>query len=271
MIFKFLKIIILSLNIIHNSQSFELGYWRGPTYSYYKVSITDDKSFLDEPKIIFYYNQYNNYKSFINIKDNNLLSFKFQAYDKIGGVTANIHKEVNFNTYLKNEINFYYNSARSIINFCYTTSKNNYELELSSIEISAFRCGLVKTYTYREKLNNITQLIDKIERRSFCKTTFINAKTPTYKQISLTNSFEYAHLLTNDNNKNNKRIIKILKDNIIISLPEFIEENKPFSFLIGCLISANSYKQLNLNYNFNGCLSSLEFNEYEPYLLKNSP
>jgi len=266
MIFKFLKICLLSLNFIYNSQSFELGFWRVPTYSYYKNPITDDKTFLDEPKIIFYYNQYN-HKSLIDIKDDNLLTFKFQSYDKIGGIIANIHKEVNFNTYLKNEINFYYNSIRSIINFCYRTSKNNYELELSSIELSAFRCGLVKTYTYREKLNNITQLNDKIERWAFCKTTLINAKTPTDKQISFTNSFEYIHLLINDKNK---RIIKIFTDNIIISLPQFIEENKPFSFLIGCLISANSYKQLTLNYNFNGILSSLEFNEYEPYLLKNS-
>lgn len=269
MIFKFLKICLLTLNIFHNSKSFELGYWRGPTYSYYKVP-SNDKTFLDEPRNIFYYNKYNNYISLNAFKNDNLLTFKFQSYDKIGGITANIHKEVNFDTYLKNEINFYYNSARSIIKFCYRTSKNNYELELSSIEISAFRCGLVKTYSYREKLNNVTQIIDKTERWAFCKTTLINAKTPTNKQISFTNSFDYAHLLINDNNKN-KRIIKIFTDNIIISLPEFIEESKPFSLLIGCLISANSYKQLNLNYNFNGVLSSLEFNEYEPYLLKNSP
>ena len=38
---------------------------------------------------------------------------------------------------------------------------------------------------------------------------------------------------------------------------------KPFSFIIGCFINPMNYKQLNINYNYNGVLLSIELNEYK--------
>lgn len=266
--------LITLLSIINNSQSFELGYWRGTTYSYFK-GYNENKINFNKPQTTIYsrfdlLNLLDTYKinkinNSVPLLDDNYLHLQLQSYDKIGGVIVKVKKEVDFNNDFTNEINFFYNSARSIITFSYKKIIDRYKLDLSSVHISAFRCGLVKSYSNREKLYNLTTIIDKVNKWSYCKTTFINTKTPNDKKISFTNEYDYKHLLINE-----KRITQIFTDNIVISLPKTIDDYKPFSLLIGCLISSNCYKQLNLNYNFNGVLISIEFNEYEPYQLRNT-
>ena len=93
---------------------------------------------------------------------------------------------------------------------------------------------------------------------NFCKTTTINPYYPNSQEIKYSNTFDYNYFFMNDDRINN-----FFTDNLIVSLPVIINDYKPFSFIIGCFINPMNYKQLNINYNYNGVLLSIELNEYK--------
>lgn len=248
---------LINVSLFIYVNSFDTGLWRGTTHYYIKSNNQID---LKKPVITmrnytqpYYFNR--------TLANNKFLKLKLQSYDKLGGVIVNLNKNTENTYYFTNQINFFYNTFRSVITINYTYNKEQ-KLELTSIIVSGLRCGLQRRLTskFRPSLNNLTVLNDKLKTWTYCKSTIINPKEPYIKNIKEINCYDYEYMLLNKN-----RISKIFIDNLIISLPEIIDDNKPFSLLIGCLISNDCYKQVNLNYNFNGYLTSFEYNEYEPY------
>ncbi len=246
--------------MINNCFSFELGLWQGLTHYYIRNNNNID---LTKPLTII--NNYNNtyYNLNTSFIDTRFLRLKLQSYDKLGGIIAKIDKKADNIYYFTNQINFFYNSARSIITINYTYN-NEQKLQLNSIIVSGLRCGLTGTSSNRVKITNLTDLKDKLKNWTYCKSSIINPRNPFIINQKESNCYDYEYLLLNE-----KRISYVFADNLIISVPDIIDDDKPFSLLFGCLISPNCYKQVNLNYNFNSILTSFELNEYEPHNFTN--
>jgi hypothetical protein len=251
---KLLSLVIFIISLFQINNSFENGLWRGTTLNYQKG--LNNK--LDFNNIYYNYNITKN--SFKNFKLNHL-NLRLKSYDKIGGIITSIPKTHNWildnnNSYIS-EINFFQDTKRSLIIFNYTY--DNYKnLELSSIKTSALRCGEIKNYRMRTRIMNISIFLNLMTTFKYCKTTKINPYYPNTQEHSYSNSFDYEYFF-----KNEERINTIFTDNLIISLPSVINDYKPFTFIIGCFLSSNYYKQININYNFNGILLSIEYNEYK--------
>lgn len=262
-----IKLFIIFFNIISSNSSFELGLWRGFTHIYTRNQY--NKLNFSKPLITSYNQNYSfninnlnfylNYKKNYNFNDNNKFKLKLKSSDNLGGIYINIDKNINLDLNFNNEINFFHNSIRSVINNNYFVN-NQSNFQLNYITISGLHCGLIKTYKERNKQFNLSILISKLKKWNYCKSTIINTKNIYKKEIKEYYSYDYEYFF-----KNNNYISSIFIDKLIISIPEIIDDNKPFSMLYGYFISENCYKQLNLNYNFNGELVSIEFNEYEPF------
>jgi hypothetical protein len=252
---KILSQTIYLISLFQMIFSFERGLWRGTTL-YYQKGLNNKLDFND-----IYYN-YNISK--FSIKNNNKLNhlnLRLKSYDKIGGVITSIPKTHNWiidnNKSYISEINFFQDTKRSLIIFNYTY--NNFKkLELNSIKTSALRCGGIKNYNTRLRIINISIFLNLMMKFNYCKTTIINPYYPNSREIKYSNEFDYKYFFTNE-----ERINNIFTDNLIISIPSIINDYKPFSFIIGCFISPKDYKQLNINYNYNGILISIELNEYK--------
>lgn len=257
--------LILFLTILNiTTQAFDLGLWRGSTHYFVR---NNNKIDLTKPIISTYNYTYNFNKSLFHnhfYYNNNFLNGRFfklklQSYDKLGGLLVKIDKSIDNSYYFTNQINFFHNTARSIITINYTYN-NEQKLELNSIAVSGLRCGLSRVGKIRNKISNVSELKNRLKTWNYCKSTKINPRYPYNDEVREFNCYDYEYLLVNE-----KRISHIFIDNLIISVPDIIDDNRPFSLLFGCLVTQCSYKQVHLNYNFNGHLSSVEFNEYEPY------
>ena len=249
-----LSIIIIITSFFEFNYSFNNKLWRGTTL-YYQKGLNNR---LDFNNIIYSYNI-----TKFSIKDNkkNYLNLRLKSNDKLGGVYSIIPKTHNTNidnniSYIS-EFNFFQDTTRSLIilNYTYDNFKN---LELTNIKTSALRCGGIRNYRFRLKILNISNFLDIITKFNYCKTTKINPFYPKSREIKYSNVFDYKYFFMNE-----KRINNIFTDNLIISLPSIIDDYKPFTFIIGCFISSSNYKQININYNYNGILTSLELNEYK--------
>lgn len=257
-----IKLFIIFANIIFCNSSFELGLWRGFTniYSRNRSNILDfSKPFLTTynysnnlNKILNLYFKYN-YSKYLN---DNKFKYKFELND-ISGFYINVDKNINKN--YCNKINIYHNTERYIINIDYN-SINQTKFQLNSISISNLYCGLVKIYKIKRRNLNISSLLLKLKKWNYCKSTIINIKNIYHKEIKEIYGYDYEYFF-----KNKNYISFVFIDKLIISIPEIIDDNKAFTMLYGCLMSDDCYKQLNLNYNFNGHLVSFELNEYEPF------
>lgn len=249
-----LSLFIIITSFFEMNNSFENGLWRGTTL-FYQKGLNNKLDFNN-----IYYN-YNITKFSINNKKKDHLNLRVKSYDNICGVITSIPKTHNWifddNKSYISEINFFQDTKRSLIIFNYTYD-NCKRLELSSIKTSALRCGEIKKYITRLRIMNISIFLNLMMKFNFCKTTTINPYYPNSREIKYSNDFEYKYFFTNE-----ERINNIFTDNLIISLPNFINDYKPFSFIIGCFLSPNNYKQININYNYNGVLLSIDFNEYK--------
>ena len=249
-----LSLVIFITSFFEMNNSFENGLWRGTTLIYQK-GLNNKLDFNN-----IYYN-YNITKYSIRNKKTNHLNLRFKSSDKIGGVITSVSKTHNWiidnNISYISEINFFEDTNRSLIIFNYTYD-NLKKLELNSIKTSALRCGGIKNYRTRMRVMNISIFLNLMMKFNYCKTTKINPYYPNTREYSYTNSFDYKYFFTNE-----ERINNIFTDNLIISIPYIINDYKPFSFIIGCFLSSNNYKQININYNFNGILTSIEYNEYK--------
>lgn len=251
---KLLLSLILFITILFQPfYSFENTIWKGTT-SIYKTGLNKKLNFND-----ITYN-YNITKFSLKEKKINYLNLRLRSYDKIGGIISSIPKIQNWKIDNKksyiSEFNFFQDTIRSVIIFNYTYD-DLYNLKLSSINTSALRCGKVKKYRMRLNIINISNFLNLITKFNFCKTTTINPFYPNSQEISYSTEYDYTYFF-----KNEDRINNIFTDNLIISIPTIIDDYKPFTFIIGCFISQNNYKQLNINYNFNGVLISIDYNEY---------
>ena len=251
--------VILSGFFVSNA-SFELGLWRGSTH--YFIRNQNNQFDFNKP-LITTYNYSNNLKKNFNNNDyfyynKHNLKIKLASIDKNGGVIIYANNNNN-KTYINNQINFYNNLARSIININYSYN-NEKKLKLNFISVSNLKCNSVKNSNLIIKNYNISNLIDILKTWNYCKTTTVETYNIFNKVINEGNSFDYEYLL----NKSGY-ISKIFINNLVVSVPDIIDDNKPFSFLFGYILSNDCYKQVNLNYNFNGYLISTEFNEYEPF------
>lgn len=249
-----LSLVIFITSFFEMSKSFENGLWRGTTLIYQK-GLNNKLDFNN-----IYYNYNISKFTFRNSKKNHL-NLRLKSYDKIGGVITSIPKSHNWiidnnNSYIS-EINFFQNTKRSLIIFNYTYD-NFKRLELSSIKASALRCGGIKVYNSKLMMMNISIFLNLMMKFNFCKTTTINPYYPNSQEIKYSNTFDYNYFFMNDDRINN-----FFTDNLIVSLPVIINDYKPFSFIIGCFINPMNYKQLNINYNYNGVLLSIELNEYK--------
>jgi hypothetical protein len=247
-----LSIAIFIISLFEFNNSFENRLWRGTTLIY-KKGLNNKLDFKD-----IYYN-YNISKFSIKYNDLNHLNLRLKSYENNFKVITSIPKTLNLNfdnniSYIS-EINFFHNVKRSLIIFNYTYD-NFKKLELSEIKTSAFRCG-INNYVSLLRIMNISIFLNLMTKFNYCKTTRINPFYPNTHEHSYSNSFDYEYFF-----KNEERINNIFTDNLIISLPSVINDYKPFSFIIGCFINPNYYKQININYNFNGILLSIEYNEY---------
>jgi hypothetical protein len=248
-----LSIAIFITSLFEINNSFENRLWRGTTLLYQK-GLNNKLDFND-----IYYN-YNISKFSIKNKNTNHLNLRLKSYENNFKVYTSIPKIHNWNvdnnvSYIS-EINFFHNFKRSLIIFNYTYD-NFKRLELNSIKTSALRCG-IKNYISLLRIMNISIFLNLMTTFKYCKTTKINPYYPNTHEHSYSNSFDYEYFF-----KNEERINTIFTDNLIISLPSVINDYKPFTFIIGCFLSSNYYKQININYNFNGILLSIEYNEYK--------
>lgn len=256
------------LILIVQSLSFENKLWRGTTIQYEKTKMNK----LNMINLDFKYPTYIYNVSKISIDEyketNNKLRLRLRTNDRLGGILSSIPKSHNWiidnqNNYLT-IINFFQDTTRTLMIFEYSYDKLK-KLELNSIKTSGLRCGVIKNYRMRPFLLNISTFLELIKDWSYCKTTMINPQYPNSHEIKYSNEYDYKFLLMNDD-----RINEVLTDNLVISLPSIIEDYKPFTFLIGCLVSSKNYKQININYNFKGELMSIEYNEYEPIFQNHS-
>lgn len=256
-----IKLFLFISNFFNIYNSFELVLWKGSTHFY----LRNKNNYIDFNKpLITYYNYTNNISknTFHNIYYYNINNFvvKLKSLEDSGCVIIKASKDIN-NTYFNSQVNFFHNTLHLIITVNYNY---NYELkhQVNYISISSLDNNLNKYANFRKEKLDINSLLKKINNWTYCKSTLINTKTPFIEHINNYNSFDYKYLLTNKNNIN-----KVFIENLVISVPNIIDDNKPFTILLGCLISNDCYKQIILNYNFNGCLVSVEFNEYKPYNL----
>lgn len=254
--------IILLLSIL-TTDAFDLGLWKGSTHYFVR---DNNKINLAKPIISTYNYTYNFNKSLFhnhfyntNVLNGRFFKLKLQSYDKLGGFLVKVDKNTDNSYYFTNQINFFHNTARSIITINYTYNSEQ-KLQLNSIAVSGLRCGLSRVGKIRNKISNLTELKNRLKTWRYCKSTKINSRYPYSDEVTELNCYDYEYMLINEN-----RISSIFTDNLVISVPEIIDENRPFSLLFGCLVTQCSYKQVNLNYNFNGRLTTIEFNEYEPY------
>jgi len=248
-----LSITIILTSLFELNYSFTKGIWRGTTL-FYQKGLNNN---LDFSNIIYSYNiskiSNRNYKP-------NLLNLRLRSFDKLGGVISSIPKTLNTNIDNNNsyisEINFFQDTKRSVIIFNYTYN-NLKNLEITSIKASGLRCGGIKNHIMKFRIINISNFLNLIKQFNYCKKTIINQYYPNSYEIKYSNVFDYEYFFMNEDRINN-----IFTDNLIISLPSIINDYKPFTFIIGCFTSPINYKQLNINYNYNGILISIEFNEY---------
>lgn len=251
--------IIFSSYFISTNYSFELGLWRGSTYTYTR---NYNNQFDFTKPIVTTYNYSRNFNISFNknyyYSTNDIFRLKLQSYKKQGGIIINSNKDTNSRSF-NNQINIFYNNTRSIINVNYYNDKCN-RLKLNYISISKLRCDLNRINNIRYKIYNISNLISKIKSWSYCKTNNINSKNIYDISVSKSDLFDCEYLINKKDHISN-----IIINNLVISVPEIIDENKPFSMLFGCLLSDNCYKQIILNYNFNSYLifTEFKFNEYE--------
>jgi len=258
-----IKLFIILTNIISSNSSFELGLWRGFTHIYTRNQY--NKLNFSRPFITSYNKNYTFNIDIFNLNYNkyydNKIKLKLNSNDNLGGVYINTDKNFDLYYNFNNKINFFHNYIYYIININYFIN-NQSKYQLNYITIYGLNCGLIKTYKYRNKHINISFMISKLKNLNYCKSTFINTKNIFNKEIKeyYTYDYNYEYFFKNPN-----YISILFIDKLVISIPEFIDDNKPFSMFYGYFISDNCYKQLNLNYNFNNELVSIEYNEYEPF------
>lgn len=247
------------------------GQWKGNHYWYNKNNLTFPFSINNNSYKINYIDNENaiytrsDSKTFIITKtnyNNKGNAFMFPSINNNGGVGGQSSRILNY--YLSNnnnfiqEINFFYKKRREMINIIYKYNNNKIRLD---------KIGIANLIEYNEhnneidllKINDIELLLYLIhdwkgDYLSFSPYKPLNEKKQKINRINL------KPFLRKTN-----RICKIFNNNIIISIPNIIEEFKDFTMVFGCLHSPFLYKQLTVYYDNDGVLTSWELIEFKPF------
>lgn len=183
-------------------------------------------------------------------------AFMFPSYHNCGGVGGQSNRIINYylsnNDYFTHEINFFFNKIRLIIivNYKY----NNNKIRIQSIGISN------NEYNNYFQIDNIKLLVLLISTWKGYYLSFSPHMPFNYKRARI-EFVDFTPFLLNSN-----RICKIYPNNLIISIPKIIDDYNEFSMYYGCLQSPFLYKQLIINYDYDGVLTCWEYLELKPFL-----
>lgn len=224
---------------------------------------------LSRPSYTFYNHNFNKPHIAIIKKwiDNTyqIVDYKYQFSIYNGLVSGNAiqcinpHLTNNINrTLYKYEVNFIYNHTRSIIDIVYEKDVNN-RLKLKMYNMT----GLHNHKELDPKhVNSIVAFINKVSKWKGRFQTIRPYMKYYNRKIYDVDSYDFCYFFLDTQEK--KRICHLSLDNLILSIPEAIEEYKPYSFIFGCLVRTNLYIQVNINYNYNGIITSIDLYEYKP-------
>ncbi len=156
----------------------------------------------------------------------------------------------------KFEIAFLYNNSRSIINLEYEKDTNN--------RILFKNVNMIGNTNNDEYIYNIWSLIKIVSKWKGKFQSIHSHLNTTRRLIYDIDSYDFKYFFMDISEK--KRICHVGINNLILSVPKEIEDYKQFSIIFGCLLSSNVYNQVNMNYNYNGYLTTINFYEYQPNL-----
>lgn len=243
------------------------GKWNGIFYWYNKTNliipisinnINYEINFIDEENAIYKRSDSRTFIITKNNYNNNGNVFMFPSFDKNGGVGGQGSRIINF--YLSNsnnffqEINFFHKNQREMINIIYNY-KNN-KIRLQKIGIANLNNNDNNNLINIDDINLLLYLIHdwKGDYLKFSPYIPLNEKRIKVDRINL------APFIIKSN-----RICKLFNNNIIISIPDIIEDYKEFTMVFGCLHSPFLFKQLTIYYDIDGVLTSWEMIEFKPF------
>jgi len=257
------KLLFILLSFLNICSSFQLplnkyeynhlAKWKGKTHIY-------DKNCLFKYNIN-YVNRWYDTKYLYN-------DDKFNFHIQNGMIYGNTIQCMNPNLQIddnkklfKYEINFLYNYTRSIVEIEYEKDINN-KIIFKSFNMTSLYDSDIVNENNKEPIYSIWTLINKI---SNWKGRF-HAIHPNFRYNERRSydidSYDFRYFFMDISRR--KRICHLGLDNLIISIPEEIEDYKQFSIICGCLLTSNMYKQVNINYNYNGYITSIDLYEYMP-------
>jgi len=241
-----------SVNWYNEKNNYSLPYLK--THNNYEIEFFDDNTGVYKKNngktMIISRNNYNNMGT----------AFMFPSDYNYGGAGGQCSRIINYylsnNDYFTNEINFLYEKMRSIIIFNY--KYNNNKIRLQSIGISNLNYPdeyPVKLFQI-DDINLFLYLINDWKGYYSSFNPFIPLSSK-YKRIS---KIDLSQFLMTSN-----RICRIYPNNVIISIPKIIDDYKEFFICVGCLQSPFSYKQVIINYDLDGVLTSWDYIELKPF------
>jgi len=134
---KYIFFFLIFITFFNYIKCFELGLWRGSSYIFLKHN-----NFLDlkNPYITtFNYTSHFNINKFINenyyTNDKQELKLKLNYNDNLGGIILKTDKYFNNSIFFNNQINFFKNDMRSIININYNLINNKLNINYINIYI----------------------------------------------------------------------------------------------------------------------------------------
>jgi hypothetical protein len=201
------------------------------------------------------------------MRQNNLFyKDNYQFHIKNGVIYGNVvdclnpylDKDINRKIY-NYHITFKYNHSYSLINIEYKKNDDNRVL-LNTYKMIKLRN--VNDKEHRENnMMNISTFIEQISNwRGRFRTITSNMKYLDNKIYDV-DSYDFRYFFVDINNK--KRVCCI-DNNLILSVPEEIDNYKAFTLVFGCLLDDNNYNQVNMNYNYNGYMTNIDLYEYKP-------
>ncbi len=156
-------------------------------------------------------------------------------------------------------VTFKYGNKYSIINVEYMKDINN-KLRFDTYNMTELSNH--NTTDKNEIIDSIWMLIDKVSKwRGRFQSINSYIKYPMSNVYDI-DSYDFRYFFMDISHK--KRICHLGVNNLILSVPEEIDDYKPFSIIFGCLLTPELYNQVNINYNYNGYLTSVDFYEYKP-------
>jgi hypothetical protein len=171
-------------------------------------------------------------------------------------LNPNLDTDVDKRTY-KYHITFKYDNTYSRIDVEYAKDINN-KLKFKGYNMTELRD---KSSVKYENISDIWTLIDRINKwKGKLQSLWMYSNNLKSKLYDI-NSYDFMYFFMD---LHYKRFCQLGVNNLILSVPKEIEDYKSFTIIFGCLLTPELYNQVNINYNYNGYMTSLDFYEYRP-------